>query len=145
MTDVVSYEISPQTTLAALRQLLLREMMRVKPGEPVPIERDMIVSIAIGLDGVIDQIDALAEGSAAADRLVQELAIARAEIGRLETRLEVRAAIPRLDNLRAAPTDVVDALRRSAPRGATIVDYTEVFAREQAANRGVAPTGGDVA
>lgn len=133
-------DLTPSLVLGAIRDSLLAEIMARPAPEPIVIRRDIAMMIASSISEQIDQVDALAEGAAAADRLSQELAIARADIRRLELKLEVRAATPRFDNFGPAPSNVVEALRRAAPIGATIIGLTEAFARER---RGAGCTDGD--
>ena len=127
-----SPDLSPAIVLAEIRGCLLAELMAKPAPEPISLRRDIAVLILASLGEVIDRVDALAEGSAAADRLRRELDISRADTGRLELLLA------------AVDLDRITRPRLSLVRGGDVVDLTEAFRRERACH--VRPNdGGDAA
>lgn len=103
--------ISPAIVLSEIRACLFAEVMARPAPEPVTIRRDIAVLIAASIGDVIDRVDALAEGAAAADRLARELEILKAEKARIELLLTAvdldRIARPKLSLVAAERGGVV--------------------------------------
>ena len=137
-------DVNPALTLGAIREALIAEVMAVPAAETVTIWRSTVWLVIGSLADTSDRVEALFEAAAAADRLIRELAIARAEIGRLETRLAVMTANAR------CPWPVVPAVSKGraerAHRRGEVVDLTEVLRREQLdRSRPQPPIGGGAA
>ncbi len=130
-------------TIAALTEHLVEELASRPSPEPVVIRRGVVALIVSALADVRDQIEALEEGAAAADRLTQELAIVRADRERWRLASEAyHAAWGREVDHRRSPYQPMDkgCLERLHRRG-VVVDLSEVFRRERA-QPGPAPEGG---
>lgn len=126
-------DINPTLTLGAIRDSLIAEVMTVPAAETVTIRRSIVWLLISSIAEAIDRVDALFEGSAAADRLLQELAIARAEITRLELHLTARD----LERITASPYRPMEKspaegrIKRRLTEGGEVIDISELLWREQ--------------
>lgn len=153
----MSRDITPIDALTMIRDRLTGAAMAVPVDQPIVMTRYDVWSMAVVIGDTIDRVDALAEGSAAADRLARELRIEQAVSAQLRLQVEAlrRGIVP------AAPTDL--AMFRSrcawpahlspeksraerAHRRGEVVDLTEELGRERRdSGRPVPPTGGGAA
>ena len=122
--------------------MMLAEVIAQPAAVTITVRRDMFTLIAAALTEVIDTVAILEDGASAADRLVRELRIARAEIARLELHATAR------DLDRISPTNERGSTMRHPlhrHRGeADVIDLVEVFRRERGAQP-VPPDGGSAA
>jgi hypothetical protein len=148
-------DINPAMTLAAMRDCLVAEASAVTVTDTITLGRSIVWLLIAALGETVDDVDALAEGAAAADRLQRELAVARAEIGRLETRLATTEASDRcpmpLDPYHPMGKSRLERDFRRQERdsrrgGADIVDLSAILERERCATGRSQPSdGGDAA
>jgi hypothetical protein len=135
----------PSATLAALTEQFVEELAARPAPEPVVIRRGVVALIVAALGNVLDQIEALEEGAAAADRLTEELAIVRADRERWRLASEAyHAAWGReVERAERSPYQPMEKgrLERLHRRG-VVVDLTEAFRRERASQPGTGPEGG---
>jgi len=126
-------DINPTLTLGAIRDSLLAEVLAVPATETVTIRRSIVWLLIGSIAEAIDRVDALFEGSAAADRLLQELAIARAEIARLE----LHATAHDLERVSVSPYRPMEKspaegrIKRRLTEGGEVIDISELLWREQ--------------
>lgn len=153
----MSHDITPVDALTMIRDRLTGAAMAVPVDQPIVMTRYDVWSMAVVIGDLVDRIDALAEGSAAADRLARELRIEQVVSAQLRLQVEAlrRGIVP------AAPTDAGEfrgvcpwpvrmpqekAARERAHRRGEVIDLTEEFARERReAGTPTPPTGGDAA
>lgn len=136
-------DIRPATVLGAIRSGLLAEITTTPVERDIVMQRHIMWMLISSLGEVIDQIEALEEGAAAADRLTEELAIVRADRERWRLLSETdRAAWGKEVDYRRSPYSPMEKgrLERLHRRG-VVVDLSEVFRRERA-QPGPAPEGG---
>jgi hypothetical protein len=135
----------PSATIAALTEHLVEELASRPSPDPVVIRRGVVALIVSALADVRDQIEALEEGAAAADRLTAELAIVRADRERWRLASEAyHAAWGReVEQAERSPYSPMDKgrIERLHRRG-VVVDLSEAFRRERASQPGPAPEGG---
>jgi hypothetical protein len=136
--------VDPLLFLRAMAKRFADALAAQPAAETITLPRDIVAMALAGLADTIDRVEEAVEGSAAADRLIQELAIAKADVGRLETRIAVMEARGH------CPRPVVVSLETSqterAHRRGTVIDLTEEFGRERReAGMPTPPTGGDAA
>lgn len=132
---------APSTVLQELQMMLVAELM----AQPAAIVLSrQIVSIAQAAIGEIAaQVEVLEESAAAADRLQQELAIARADIARMELRMRVREVDASARSWDPSGKGKVERLHR---RDAVVVDLGAILAREMGGTSRSQPSdGGDAA
>ncbi len=153
----MSNDITPVDALTMIRDRLTGAAMAVPVDQPIVMTRYDVWSMAVAIGDLVDRVDALAEGSAAADRIARELRIEQAVSAQLRLQVEAlrRGIVP------TSPTDITMFRSRCqwpvrpspeksraerAHRRGEVVDLTEELRREQRdTGRPVPPTGGDAA
>lgn len=142
--------VDPTLVLRAMSSRFTTELASQPAAETITLPRDILVFALAALADTIERVDEAVEGAAAADRLIQELGIAKAEIGRLETRIAVMEAGGRCPR----PVSVVPSPHRPLEKSAEerarcrgkVIDLTDAFGRERReAGTPTPPTGGDAA
>lgn len=122
--------------LAEIRQCLFAEIASTKAAATIAMRRDIVTLIAASLGEVIDDIRALEEASAAADRLTRELNIARAAYKQLELQLIARD-LERISPSPYSPAGkgrierLAGRIRRRFTDGGEIIDISDAMWREQ--------------
>lgn len=126
-------DINPALTLGAIRDSLIAEAMQAGAAATIALRRDIVWLVIASIGEVIDRVDVLAESAAVADRVMEELAIVKADRERWRTAYTAArcSGVGRPDRLKLVG------------REAEIVDLTQILAREHRdAGRPIGPEGG---
>ena len=146
-------KISPAKVLEEIQMMLVGEL--VAQPSAIVLSRQIVSILQAALGDIAGQVDALAEGAAAADRLATELRIALAARDAAEAKLRLITAAPaqwaRLQDPHSPAWDMSGSTRKgeldtSARRRCKIVDLSEAMSRERRdAGRPVPPSDGGAA
>lgn len=139
---------APSKVLGEIQMMFVAELVGHPTTSTIAFDRRYVVILQAALGELIGQIETLEEGSAAADRLTEEMAILRADRERWKLAAETyHSAWGREVDRTICPMPLTphraEMGRRECGRRGEVVDLTEALRRERRdAGRPIGPEGG---